>query len=148
VSRPTPDRADADEVLLTRLVSESGDPEVEPRPEHVAALRARLLDRLGPPRAARPWRTRWLMGSGLAATCLLAVLAWPRPDVKNPVLGPDAGQSAPQVTTRPPDVPSGDAAWLAARRSLDGTQPTTFHWPLQETASLMVSSPLPPDLLD
>jgi hypothetical protein len=147
VSRPTPDQTDEDEVLLARLVSESGDPEVEPRPEHVAALRARLLDRLGPPRASRPSRTRWLIGSGLAAACLLAVLAWPRPEIKNAVTDPDTSQSAPRITLQPPDDPSGDAAWLADRRGPDGTQAPTFHWPLQETSSLMVSSPVPPDLL-
>ena len=53
VSRPTPDRPDQDEEFLSRLVSEAGDPTVEPRPEHVADLRARILDRLGPPRTDR-----------------------------------------------------------------------------------------------
>ena len=146
MSRLIPDRPDEDEDLLARLVAESGDPDVEPRPEHVAALRAKLLNRLGPHRAIQPWRTPWLMGASLAAACLLAALAWPRPEVENPA--PDTSQSAPRVTLHPPDDPSGGAAWLSARSGLDGTQAPTFHWPIQETASLMVSSPVPPDLLD
>ena len=41
VSRPTPDRPDEDEEFLSQLVSEAGDPTVEPRPEScVADLRA------------------------------------------------------------------------------------------------------------
>ena len=43
---------------MSQLVSEAGDPEVEPRPEHVADLRALILDRLGPPLTGRPSRTR------------------------------------------------------------------------------------------
>ena len=74
MSRPTSDRPDEDEDLMKRLVSESGDPNVEPRPEHVDALRMLLLDRLGPPRAARPRKTWWLVASGLAAACLLVGL--------------------------------------------------------------------------
>jgi hypothetical protein len=148
VSRPTPDRPDEDMDLLARLVSESGDPQVEPRPEHVAGLRARLLDRLGPPRSARPWRTRLLIGSGLAAACILAVLAWSRRHVNHPVASRDASQSAPQVTHRPPDDSSRNAALPEVRRGLDGMENVTFNWPLQETVCLMVSSPISPDLLD
>src|SRR6516164_616480 len=94
VSRPTPDRPDADEDVMSRLVSEAGDPKVEPRPEHVADLRALILDRLGPPRTDRRSRTRWLVVSGLAAACSVAVLAWPRGDVKNPVPGFSGRQSS------------------------------------------------------
>ena len=140
MSRLTPDQPDEDDDLLARLVCEAGDPKVVPRPEHVAELRARLLDRLGPRRRARSLRTRWLVGSGLAAACLLAVLAWPRRG--------DTNRAAPQVALRPLDVSSSRAAWLETRRSLDGTDNATFNWPLQETVSLMVSSPIPADLLD
>jgi hypothetical protein len=155
VSRPTPDRPDDDdpdelevddEDRMARLVSEAGDPRVEPRPEHVAALRTRLLDRLGPPRAVRPWTTRWLVvGSGLAAAgLLLAVFAWPRHDLNDPEPGSGTSWVARQPLPQPPD----DATWLATARNLDGANPATFNWPIPETSALLVSSPIPPDLLD
>ena len=137
MSRPTTDLPD-DDALIVRLVREAGDPVVEPRPEHVAALRALLLDRLGPPRAARPRRTRWLAGSGLAAACLLAALAWLARDDSPPVPGRGTSQSGPRVTLRAPDD----------RRPRDGAEVPAFRWPLQETVALTVSSPIPPELFD
>ena len=151
VSRPTPDRPDeienVDEDLLTLLISQAGDPKVEPRPEHVASLRALLLDRLGPPRAARSWRTRLLVGSGLAAACLLGVLAWPRHDPEDTVPSPDTGRSVPQITLRLPDDASIKAAWLDVRRGLDVSGIPTFSWPIQELSPVTVSTTIPPDLL-
>ena len=147
MSRLTPDRPDEDEDLLTLLISEAGDPKVVPRPEHVAGLRMLLLDRLGPPRAARPWKTRLLIGSGLAAACLLGVLAWPRHDVENTVRSTDMDRSVPQVTIRLPDDASINTAWLDARRSLDVSEIPTFSWPIQESSPLTVSTSIPADLL-
>lgn len=139
MSRPTTDRPDDDD-LIVRLVRDAGDPRVEPRPEHVAALRARLLDRLGPPRAARPRRARWLAGSGLAAACLLAGLAWLARDNPPPPPAPRRGASPPepQATLEAPDD----------RRPGDGIEIPTFRWPLPETVALTVSSPIPPGLFD
>ena len=148
MSRPTPDRPDEDEEFLSRLVSEAGDPKVEPRPEHVADLRALILDRLGPPRADRPSRTRWLVVSGLAAACLLAVLAWPRGDGKNPVPGSSGRQSSDQIAPRPRQDPAGIAAWRNVRRGLDLSEMPAFSWPLQESSPLSVLTSIPPDLLD
>jgi hypothetical protein len=139
-----PSRRDDDEDLIARLVSESGDPTVEPRPEHLAALRARLLDHLGPPRAARPWRMWLLVGTALAA-CLLAVLAWFPPHVEHPGPGRDPNRAGPQVTHRPPDDPPGRAP---RPEDTEAAELPAFRWPLQETASLMVSSPVTQDLLD
>jgi hypothetical protein len=144
VSRAMPDRPDEDDDLMTRLVAEAGDPAVEPRPEHVAALRAMLLDRLGPPPTATPWPMRRIVGSGIAAACLLAVLAWSRRDDQRP----NPNRSTHEVATRPPGGPSREAAGGEGRRGLDGVEALTFHWPLPETASLLVSSPIPPELLD
>src|SRR5262245_50955564 len=116
VSRPTPDRPDSDEDVMSRLVSEAGDPQVEPRPEHVADLRALILDRLGPPRTDRPSRTRWLVVSGLAAACLVAVLAWPPGDGKNPVPGFSEQKSSDPITPRPRQDPASVATWGNVRR--------------------------------
>jgi hypothetical protein len=131
VSRLMPDRPDEDEEFLSRLVREAGDPQVEPRPEHVAGLRALILDRLGPPRAARPWRTRLWAGSGLAAACLLAFFAWRGRDDKIPVPSPPTNESAHRAAPRPPDDVDRIAAWRKYRRVLDGGEMPTFHWPLQ-----------------
>src|SRR5262249_22825202 len=91
-----------------------GDPHIEPHPEHVAKLRSLVLDRLGPPRAAGRWRSRLLVGSGLAAAACVAValvatlgrptVAWAqvaqalrgRPWIHGKILGPDGKQLVEQ----------------------------------------------------
>ncbi len=150
MSRLTPDRPeeDEDEDQLTLLITQAGDPKVEPRPEHVDGLRALLLDRLGPPRLARPWKTWLLMGSGLAAACLLGALAWPRHDVENTIKSNDVILSTQKVTIQLPDHASINVAWLDARRGLDVSEIPTFSWPVQESSPLTVSTSIPPDLLD
>jgi hypothetical protein len=104
----TPDRADdGEEELMRRLISEAGDPAVAPRDEYVSGLRSLVLDRLWPPRRDARWRARLLLGSGLAATALAALMlalvllrpanAWAqvaralqgRPWVHTRTLGPD-----------------------------------------------------------
>jgi hypothetical protein len=105
----TPGRADdgEEEELMRRLISEAGDPAVAPRDEYVSGLRSLVLDRLGPPRRTARWRTRLLVGSGMAAAVLVAVVlalvlsrpanAWAqvaralqgRPWVHTRTLGPD-----------------------------------------------------------
>ena len=148
MSRPTPDRRDEDEEFLSRLVSEAGDPTVEPRPEHVADLRALIHDRLGPPQAGRLLRARWLVVAGLAAACWLAVLVWPRGDGKGPVVGPPGRQASDQIATRSRQDPDGLAAWRDVRRGLDLAHLPAFSWPLQESPPPSVLTPIPPDLLD
>jgi hypothetical protein len=150
VSRPTPDRPDEDqdEATLSRLVSEAGDPTVEPRPGHVADLRALILDRLGPPRADRPSTAPWLVVSGLAAACLLAALVWPRGGGNGPAPGAPGRQSPNQVATRPRPDPAGLAAWRNVRRDLDVSAMPAFSWPLQQPSGLSVLTAIPPDLLD
>jgi hypothetical protein len=73
MSRAIPGQLDHDERLMSRLVSEAGDPAIAPRPEYISNLRALILDRLGPPRRA-PRRTmlRLLVGSGLAVLAVVA----------------------------------------------------------------------------
>jgi hypothetical protein len=139
VSRPATDPPE-DDALIGRLVREAGDPRVEPRPEHVDAVRSLLLDRLGPPRATRVPRTRrrWLAGSGLAAACLLGGLAWLARHDSPPVKGPGASPPGPRGTLKGPDE----------RRPRDEAEIPPFRWPLQETAALTVSSPIPPSLFD
>jgi hypothetical protein len=57
---------------LERLLSEAGDPTVEPRPQFVSALRSTILDRLKKPRRAPVWRTRLLLGSAVAVVAVTA----------------------------------------------------------------------------
>jgi hypothetical protein len=148
VSRPTPDRPDADEDVISQLVSEAGDPEVELRPEHVADLRALILDRLGPPLTGRPSRTRWLVVSGLAAACLVAVLARPRGNGKHTVPGFSGQPSSHPITPRPREDPTRVAAWGNVRRGLNLSEMPAFSWPLEESSRLSRLTSVPPDLLD
>jgi hypothetical protein len=148
VSGSTPDQPDEDEEFLSRLVSEAGDPKVEPRPEHVADLRALILDRLGPPRADWLVEPRWLVVSGLAATLLLAVLAWPQGDGKDPVPGSSVLQSSDEIAPRPRQDPAGIAAWRKVRRDLDVSEMPAFSWPLEESSRLSALTSILPDLLD
>ena len=133
---------------MSRLVSEAGDPKVEPRPEYVADLRALILDRLGPPRTDRLSRTRWLVVSGLAAACLVAVLAWPRGGGKNPVPGSSGQPSSDPITLRPRQDAARVAAWGTVRRDLNLSEMPAFSWPLQESSRLSRLASIPPDLLD
>ena len=133
---------------MSRLVSEAGDPNVDPRPEHVADLRAMILDCLGPPRTDRPSKTRWLVVSGLAAACLVAVLAWPRGDGENPVPGFSGRQSSDPIIPRPRQDPTDVATWGNARRGLNLSEMPAFSWPLQESSRLSRLTSIPPDLLD
>ena len=148
MSRPTPDPPDADEDVMSRLVFEAGDPTVEPRPEHVADLRALILSRLGPPRTDKPSRTRWLVVSGLAAACLVAVLAWPRGDGKKPIPGFRAQQSSHPITPRPRQDSTSMATWGNVRRGLNLSEMPGYSWPLQGSSALSRLAPIPPDLLD
>ncbi len=73
MSPSTCDGRDPDaESLLQQVIAEAGDPAVEPRPEFVAELRSLLLERLGPPRRARSWRPRFMIGSAVAAGLVVA----------------------------------------------------------------------------
>ena len=67
---PDPD----DESSIKRLIALAGDPAVAPRPEFVAELRSLLLDRLGPPRRARSWRPKYMIGSAVAAGFTVAAV--------------------------------------------------------------------------
>ena len=82
----TPDQPDEGEELMSQMISEAGDPIVEPPREHVARLRSLLLARLDPPSPALAPRlasrqiARFLVGSGLvAALVVVALLALSRP---------------------------------------------------------------------
>ena len=69
---------------MAQLISEAGDPAVEPRPEHVEAVRSAILERLGPPRHARRWKPRLVAASAaatVAAVASLLALALGRPTV-------------------------------------------------------------------
>jgi hypothetical protein len=133
---------------VSRLVFEAGDPEVEPRPEHVAHLRTLILDRLGPPRNDWAWRTRGLVASGLAAACLLAVLAWPRGDGTNPVPDSSGKQSSDPITPRPRLEPTSVAAWGNVRRGLNLSEIPPYSWPLPKPSRHSRLASIPPDLLD
>ena len=66
MTRQTSDNPAADDADVRGWIAEAGDPGVEPRPEHVEAVRAALLGRLGPtaPARIRP-RSLLVAGRGL-----------------------------------------------------------------------------------
>ena len=138
--RPNPDRSP--EALEARL-------RALPQPPVPAELQARLLAAI-PPERPIPQR-RWAVWVGavgtLAAACLLALLAWPGRTGKDIPRPPTRG-SARQSTPPAPDDSARITAWREARRVLEGAEPPAFTWPLEETAPLMVSTSIPPDLLD
>ena len=133
--RPSHDRpADALEARLRAL----------PPPAVPAGLEARLLATIP---AERPTaRRRWAVLIGaLAAACLLALLAWQRRGGNESLPSPGKGDSANRVAL---DDSARIAAGRQARRVLDGEEPPTFAWPLDETSPLTVSTAIPPELLD
>jgi hypothetical protein len=127
------DPHDEEDDMIRRYIAEAGDPRVDPRPEHVAMVRSRLLERLGPPPSARRWPARLLVGSGLAAAAaaVFAIAAFSRPTiawaqvaealhgrpwVHGKMVGPDGGVIVEQ--------------WLSANRELASHRAapeTTFH---------------------
>jgi hypothetical protein len=126
-----------------------------PRPPVPAGLEARLLAAIPPeiliPR--RRWTVRIGVLAGLAAACVLAVLAWPRTDSTNPTS--DSGKDgAVAEDFSPPPAPhsaedsNGLAAWREARRVREEPARAAFTWPLEETSPLRASTALAPDLLD
>jgi hypothetical protein len=133
---------------MSRLVFEAGDPTVEPRPEHVADLRALILSRLGPPRTDWPSGTRWLLVSGLAAACLVAALAWPRGDRMDRVPGLPGQPSPEPIAPRARQAPASIASWANVRRGLNLSEMPDYSWPLQESSHLSRLTSVPADLLE
>jgi hypothetical protein len=148
VSRPMPDRSDADDDLMSRLVFEARDPTIEPRPGHVAELRVLILSRLGPPRSGWLLRTRLLVVAAVAAACLVAVLAWPQGGSKGRAPGASGQQPPGQIVTRPREDPTSITAWGNVRRDLNLAEMPGFSWPLQKSSCLSRSTSIPADLLD
>jgi hypothetical protein len=76
----TPNPLDDSEELMSQYLAEAGDPNVEPRREHVVKLRSLLLRRLdqdlvpAPPSGTRRWATRLLVGTALAALVVVVAL--------------------------------------------------------------------------
>jgi len=95
-------------------------------------------------RRRRRWAVRVVAVVALAAACLLAILAWPRHDAKNPVPSPPMRETVDQVARRPSDVSHDVIPLLEARRDLDEAEMPTFVWPLEN----MLSASTPLDLLD
>jgi hypothetical protein len=139
--RPNPDRPlEALEAQLRAL----------PQPPIPADLEARLLATI-PAELSRPQR-RWGVWVGvlgtLAAACVLAVIAWPRPNAEHPIPSSKRIASAPQAIPRPPVDSAGIASLRASRPIVDEAEPPTFTWPLPEPSPLRFSNSIPPDLLD
>jgi hypothetical protein len=124
-----------------------------PPPPIPSDLEARLLAAIPAEMSCRArvsGRRRWAVWAGaavaLAAACFLAVL-WTRHDgrgAKDQIISP---APRPSTLTSVPEAGS-MASWLEARRGLDGAERPTFTWPIQEKSPLMVSTSIPPDLLD
>jgi hypothetical protein len=104
----------------------------------VLANQSSLPEQLG--RRRRRWAVGVVAVVALAAACLLAILAWPRRDTKNPVPSPPRGQTVDQVALRPSAV----SPLLEARRDLDEAEMPPFIWPLEN----LLSASTPLDLLD
>jgi hypothetical protein len=150
VSQPTPDPVLDDEEFLSRLVAEAGDPKVEPRPEHVAELRAVIANRLWPRRADRPPWMSWPVICGLAAACLVAVFAWLGRDGMHPDrgLGSTGQQTSDPIALRPRKDRTAFDSWRSVRQDLDVSAMPGFSWPLEESPRLSVLTSIPADLLD
>jgi hypothetical protein len=146
--RPTPERHDEDDAFIAELVSEAGDPKVEPRLEHVAELRVLILDRLGPARPRRRPRAWWLAVPGLAAACLAAVVIWPRGNTEDRPVSGSGRPSANPIASRPLPDQGGIAGWRNIRQTLDVSEMPPFSWPLEGSSRLAVSTRIPADLLD
>jgi hypothetical protein len=86
------------------------------------------------------------VAGALAAACLLAVLAWQRHNGKAPA--PAKQEVAHKITPRPPERPSGVAAWVRAGRDPERAELPPFTWPLGESPPATLAAALSPDLLD
>jgi len=116
--------------------------------EHLRGLLTKHLPRGFPPLRPPARGRRWAVGVGaagtLAAACLLAVVAWPPRDGKNPVASPGANLSVDPFVARPVDDSTSTSLWREARRGPDGAERPAFAWPIRNTLSVSI----PPDLLD
>lgn len=104
--------------------------------------------------APRPRRFVIWAGASLAvaASCLLAVRFWPKPDEQHTattvVSDPETTDCALQLTHRQPENSRRILAWFEARLDPDETEMTTFSWPIQEKSPLMAFTGLRPDPFD
>jgi hypothetical protein len=80
----------------------------------------------------------------VAAAGLLAVLAWPRRDTKNPGSNPTISQTGKEVAHQPSHVSPDVTSLLEARGDLDESAMPRFDWPLEN----LLSASTPLDLLD
>jgi len=101
-----------------------------------------IAERLGQRR--RRWAVLAAAVSTLAAACLLAMLAWPRPDTKNQISSRPVTTPRIENARRPPDLADDLIPSLRARRDPDKAAIPRFVWPLENRLS--ASTPL--DLLD
>ncbi|HKI19789.1 MAG TPA: hypothetical protein VKA15_18015 [Isosphaeraceae bacterium] len=137
------------EAVSTLWEEASHDPELErvlaeldgAMLQEVLGNRRELTDQFG---RRRRWGVRIFAAVALAAACLLAVLAWPRRDAKNPVPSSPGGPTVDQVALRPSDVAHDVTPLREARRKLDEAELPPYVWPLENRLS--ASTPL--DLLD
>ena len=93
-------------------------------------------------------RRRWVLWGGvagaLAAACILAVLAWPRTNLKNPLPAPRSEDVA--LDSRgPTEGAVSFATWQKSRQAMEDREPA-FRWPLSEP--VRVSASLPSDLFE
>jgi hypothetical protein len=131
------------EAVSTLWEEASHDPELE---RMLAELDGAMFGEvLGNPRSLPELlgrrRRRWGVWGGavvaLAAACLLAILAWPWRDTKNPVPSSPMRQTADHVALRPPDVSPGVTPLLQARRDLEAVELPAFNWPLENSLSTL-----------
>ena len=120
MNRATPGQPEDQEKLMGRLIRTAGDPTVVPRAEYIASLRASVLEHLGPPQPSPRRSARLLIGSGMAALVLTAVvlaLVLLRPANMAWAQVAKALQEQPWVHTRTlgPDGKQSGEAWLSPK---------------------------------
>jgi hypothetical protein len=100
--------------------------------------------------SARRWgQAAWAgLASALLAACLVAVFAWPGPNVNKPVPIAPNPDLAHQRIVQPPIEFANIPAWPGAGLLLDEAKPPTFDWPVLESSPLTVSTSIPADLLN
>jgi hypothetical protein len=130
---------------IAAMWEEAGhDPELE---QTLAELDGELLSApIVRPRRSRRWAVWCGVAGALAAACVLAILAWPRKGVKDPLPSPRANEMAQHGNGAPADSDN-LATWRQSRQAIEDAE-VSFRWPLPEPAPVRVGVSIPSDLFD
>ncbi len=163
-----PNRPEDDEEFLARLVRQSGNPVVEPRPEHIAQVRSAIFARLETPVSTRRRNVAWFAVAFVVAASLLILFALPwlrtrilddrevakqtdRQEHRNEDFGgkePGASWPAHAAIDARREGAVVATAWGSARRDLDLALLPAYCWPVSASQTKSVSALLPAELSD